>query len=51
MIQKENDFYLQILQQALPDDLRYPEKPKGIFPFSKYYLFGKYVHVIRGIKW
>lgn len=30
VIQKENDFYLQILQQALPDDLRYPEKPKAL---------------------
>lgn len=30
VIQKENDFYLQILQQALPAEIQYADKPKGM---------------------
>ncbi|CAL1538922.1 unnamed protein product [Lymnaea stagnalis] len=30
VIQKENDFYLQILQQALPAEVQYADKPKAL---------------------
>lgn len=30
VVQKENDFYMQILQQALPPELQYTDKPKAL---------------------
>ncbi|GFN80810.1 transmembrane protein 57b, partial [Plakobranchus ocellatus] len=35
VIQKENDFYLQILQQALPAEVQYADKPKALPPKSE----------------
>ncbi|KAL8599255.1 hypothetical protein ACOMHN_007970 [Nucella lapillus] len=35
VVQKENDFYMQILQQALPPEMQYSDKPKALPPKSE----------------
>lgn len=32
VVQKENEFYMQILQQALPPEMQYTDKPKALPP-------------------
>ncbi|XP_076466797.1 macoilin-like [Babylonia areolata] len=35
VVQKENEFYMQILQQALPPEMQYSDKPKALPPKSE----------------
>lgn len=35
VVQKENEFYMQILQQALPLEMQYSDKPKALPPKSE----------------